>query len=641
MRVPPHAAAAPAPSQAHGPTHTPTHTPAQAAPKLSRPGTPPTPLENTSQGLAGLSPASRAQLLHMTTSRYTAEAALLVIPGLLTWLYGQAGDPWRLLPWAVGMALLAVWLLWRRFIYRQERPHISDAQSLARFEPETRRVALVYGLAWALPIPLTMGHAPLEFAMALYLVLSGITAAATNYLASIFSFFVRFFFGIWVIAILGVVGLFPEHWYFMLPLTLLYSVISFRHALATHRFLVRQMELEERSSYLTEQYRSAKEEAEQALAAKTQFLTTASHDLRQPVHALGMLLESMRRRNRDESLQPLLRDMGSCVRSVNFMFNSLLDLSKIESGASVPQAVWCDVPALLHEIITVFREDASSRGLQLRLRLGTEAAWVLADPALLRQALFNLVHNALRYTVQGGVLLLLRARGGGWRVDVCDTGLGVAEGEQSQIFSPFYRNTASWDVDSAGHGLGLAVVARCAKLMQARYGLRSRLGRGSRFWLQFEADQCANWPAQRNGGLAGIHIGRSSGETPDGAVAALRGRCLVVEDDPQVSSAWQSLLQSWGLESHFAADGHQALAAVAAGFEPQVIFCDQRLRSGESGFDVLRDLLDRCPQAHGAMVSGEFNAPELQEAEAEGYLVLRKPLDTAQMYTLLERWLKG
>jgi signal transduction histidine kinase len=470
-------------------------------------------------------------------------------------------------------------------------------------------------------------------------VLAGITAAATNYLASIFSFFVRYFLGIWVIAILGVVGMFPQYWYFMMPLSLLYCAISFRHALGTHRFLVRQMELEERSSYLATQYRNAKEEAEQALAAKTQFLTTASHDLRQPVHALGMLLESMRRRNRDESLQPLLRDMGSCVRSVNFMFNSLLDLSKIESGASTPQPVWCDVPALLNEIIAVFREDAASRGLQLRLRMGAPSAWVLADPALLRQALFNLVHNALRYTVKGGVLLALRARGG-WQVDVCDTGLGVAEGEQAQIFSPFYRNTAAWNVDSAGHGLGLAVVARCAKLMQARYGLRSRLGRGSRFWLRFEPEQCADWPAQRSSGLANIHIGRSTADGLGDAYPALQGRCLVVEDDPQVSSAWESLLQSWGLQTRFAADGSLALAALNEGFLPQVIFCDQRLRSGESGFDLLRELLERCPAAHGAMVSGEFNAPELQEAEAEGYLVLRKPLDTAQMYVVLERWLK-
>jgi signal transduction histidine kinase/CheY-like chemotaxis protein len=606
--------------------------------------------EHNSRGVDGLSSASRAKLLHMTASRFTAEFALLIIPGLLTWLYSRHGDVWRFLPWVIGMALLAVWLLWRRYVYRRDRPTMSNEQLLTRFEPESRRVALVYGLSWAVPVLLILNDtsgspsARFEFGIAVYLVLAGITAAATNYLASIFDFFLRYFLGIWVIALAGAISVFPQHWQFILPLSALYSAISFRHALGMHRFLVRQMELEERSNYLAEQYRSAKEEAEKALAAKTQFLTTASHDLRQPVHAMGMLLESMRRRNRDASLQPLMQDMDSCVRSVNFMFNSLLDLNKIESGISAMQPLWCDLPSLLREIVAVFREDASSRGLQMRLRLdansSTQGAWVLADPALLRQVLFNLVHNAMRYTVQGGVLLTLRARGEGWQVDVCDTGVGVAEDEQAQIFSPFYRNSAAWSVDSAGHGLGLSVVARCAQMMQAHYGLRSRLGRGSRFWLRFDA-QHSKQSVQGSPGLNLTHITAASTSELVASLPTLQGRCLVIEDDPQVASAWEGLLQSWGLETRFAAHANQALAALSEGFVPQVIFCDQRLRSGESGFDLLRELLDRYPDARGAMVSGEFNSPELQEAEAQGYLVLLKPLDTMQMYALLERWLQG
>jgi signal transduction histidine kinase/ActR/RegA family two-component response regulator len=600
------------------------------------------------QGVDALSSASRAKLLHMTASRYTAEFALIIIPGLLAWLYSRHGDIWRFMPWVIGMALLAIWMLWRRYVYRRDRPSMSNEQLLARFEPESRRVALVYGLSWAMPVLLVCGDtsgtssARFEFGIALYLVLAGVTAAATNYLASIFDFFIRYFLGIWVIALASVVSVFPQHWQFILPLSVLYSVISFRHALGMHRFLVRQMELEERSNYLAEQYRSAKDEAEKALAAKSQFLTTASHDLRQPVHALGMLLESMRRRNRDASLQPLMQDMDSCVRSVNFMFNSLLDLDKIESGASALQPVWCDMPSLLREIVVIFREDAASRGLQIRLRLDasskSQGAWVLADPALLRQVMFNLVHNALRYTVHGGVLLALRARGGGWQVDVCDTGVGVAQDEQAQIFSPFYRSHVAWSVDSAGHGLGLSVVARCAQLMQTRYGVRSRLGRGSRFWLRFDVPH-SKGSVQSGERLSFMHVSPSLSALADGELPMLQGRCLVIEDDPQVAKAWKSLLQSWGVETCLAAHASKVWAALQEGFVPQVIFCDQRLRSGESGFDLLRELLERYPDARGAMISGEFNSPELQEAEAEGYLVLHKPLDTMQIYAMLQRWL--
>ena len=119
----------------------------------------------------------------------------------------------------------------------------------------------------------------------------------------------------------------------------------------------------------------------------------------------------------------------------------------------------------------------------------------------------------------------------------------------------------------------------------------------------------------------------------------LNGRCLVLDDDPQVIGAWTALLDSWGVEGRYAANAGEAMQHLDTGFTPEAIFCDQRLRSGESGFDILRALLARCPMASGAMVSGEINSPELQEAQDEGYLVLRKPLDTAQLHAVLSTWL--
>ena len=119
----------------------------------------------------------------------------------------------------------------------------------------------------------------------------------------------------------------------------------------------------------------------------------------------------------------------------------------------------------------------------------------------------------------------------------------------------------------------------------------------------------------------------------------LGGRCLVIEDDPQVVDAWAALLGAWKIETRFATNSHEAFATVAGGFEPGVIFCDQRLRSGESGFDILRDLLNALPDANGAMVSGEYASPELAQAEEEGYMVIRKPLNIEQLYTVLSRWI--
>jgi len=125
-----------------------------------------------------------------------------------------------------------------------------------------------------------------------------------------------------------------------------------------------------------------------------------------------------------------------------------------------------------------------------------------------------------------------------------------------------------------------------------------------------------------------------------GRYGPLHGRCLVLDDDPHVLGAWSALLGTWDVEVRLASNAREAFAHIEAGFAPQAILCDQRLRSGESGFEVLLALLERCPDAHGAMVSGEFDAPELQEADAQGYLVLRKPVDADTLHALLAQWLR-
>ncbi|WP_422650859.1 sensor histidine kinase [Cupriavidus sp. H18C1] len=323
---------------------------------------------------------------------------------------------------------------------------------------------------------------------------------------------------------------FPHHWQVVLPLTLLYAVAIYRHALIANQFFRQQVQLEDDGIRLAESYRLAKEEAEDALRAKNLFLTTASHDLRQPVHAMGFLIEAIAQRNRDPALNPPLEDLRRSVRSVHLMFNSLLDLSKIEQGMAMPRSAPVALAPIMEEVAALFREEAHSRHLDLRVRVPKQAAAVLADAALLRQSLVNLVHNALRYTQRGGVLLSARRREADWLLEVWDTGIGVANEDKSRIYSPYYRNEYAWRIDSAGHGLGLAVVARCATMMGAAYGLDSVERRGSRFWLRFPA---------ADPGQAHVHaMAAESQARPTSALPPLSGCCLIVEDDPVVVRAW-------------------------------------------------------------------------------------------------------
>lgn len=387
----------------------------------------------------------------------------------------------------------------------------------------------------------------------------------------------------------------------------------------------------------------AKGRADAALRDKSLFLATASHDLRQPVHAMSMLVEAIGLRNRNATLVPLLADLKNSMAALNQLFNSLLDLSRLEAGASATSMVPVDLNALVGEVVRMLRGHASIGGLRLRTHLPTRGAVAAADPMLLRQVLLNLVHNAIRYTPEGQILVSVRARGSRWLVEVWDTGVGIAAADDRRLFSPYVRsgagrgNDPSADEGSvAGHGLGLAVVARCAQLMGAEYGYQSRLGRGSRFWLRLAATARGTAPATP---AASPPAGEHALQLHATPAAGLRGRCLVLDDDPQVLRAWRALLEGWGVELRLATTAAEALQHLQAGFEPAAIFCDQRLGSGENGFAVLQELLARCPQALGAMVSGELDSEDLRAADQEGYLVLRKPLDPAVLHAVLNRWL--
>lgn len=458
-----------------------------------------------------------------------------------------------------------------------------------------------------------------------------IVAANATHLTPVISTFTRFFFASWGVLNLGIIWRLDELMFIVLMLNLLYGFAIYRHALTSHAFFIQQALLEEKSSRLAEQFRQAKEDAEQALLDKNQFLTTASHDLRQPVHAMGFLIEAILHRNRDGSLTPQLLDLQQSVRSVHLMLNSLLDLSKIESGNVLSAPTKVDIGALLDSVITLFREEANSRALRLCIRRPKRHIYVMGDPLLVRQSLINLIQNALRYTLQGGVLVAIRPRGDECMVEVWDTGVGIADEEKGKIFSPYYRPELAWKIDSAGHGLGLAVVARCAKLMKVKYGMQSIEGKGSRFWMRFTQyageDSVLDTPPAADNTATPVRY------------APLHGSCLVVDDDPLVTSAWESLMSVWGIDVRCAASAEEAFAIIDDGFTPFAVLCDQRLRSGESGFDILKALFERLPDMSGAIVSGEFNSPVLLEAEQEGYLVLRKPLEPAKLHSLLTQWL--
>lgn len=580
------------------------------------------------EGEPQLELAMKRRLLLSLSERGSTEAAALVIPGVLCWMYGFA--PGHVGLWAcwAGFVMAACGLNWQRRRMQRGVPPI-QAQAVQRWERHYARTAIIVGLFWIAPLGFGLYGGTVEFRLVVYICLCAILASTATFVAPLPQVFWRFYAVVFVPMAVAVPWAFPLRWKYLLPLTLLYGAVIARHAWGGRRLIEQQVEQERQRLRLAERYRLAKEEAESALLERDRFISTTSHDLRQPLHAMGLLVQAAVQRNADAQLSPLLRDVQECVRSLSFMFNALLDLSRLESGEF--KALHEDLPlaAVFEDAARIFGPDADHRGLKLRLFLPrSQDPWVRADPALLRQMVFNLLQNALRYTPSGGVLLGARLRGSRWRIEVWDTGSGIAQQDRERIYAPYARGQAGLQATAEGHGLGLAVVTRGAQLTGADYGFESTPQRGSCFWLELPAARPGMRPT-----TAPVH---RPGVPPD---ASLAGRCLLVDDDPQVTSALTGLLQSWGVQVRAAAGGAQALAWLDEGYAPDAVVCDYRLAGGESGLAVLQAVLQRCGHSRGALLTGEHAAAGVDRAEEDGYLVLRKPLEPELLYGLLAHWL--
>ncbi|MEO6030988.1 MAG: HAMP domain-containing sensor histidine kinase, partial [Burkholderiaceae bacterium] len=329
-------------------------------------------------------------------------------------------------------------------------------------------------------------------------------------------------------------------------------------------------ELKLRTETLMEQLRAekavsdaARHEAEVANRAKTQFFTAASHDLRQPLHAMGLFAEALRQRVHQGVHQPevaqLVNSINESVDALDGLFSELLDITRIDSGGIEVNAQAFEVGDLLRKLRLHFEPNAFEKGLALRLRGGNRV--VHADPLLVERILRNLVSNAIRYTSDGTVLVAARARGERVLLQVWDTGPGIGEHERGRIFDEFYQVPGSATAapeQRKGLGLGLAIVKRLAALLQAPLALHSRPGRGSVFALEL--------PAGRSPRAVPV-------APPGKAPASLtldRRLIVVVEDESAVREGIEVLLQTWGarIESF---DSAAAAARWAQASDPELV----------------------------------------------------------------------
>jgi len=385
-------------------------------------------------------------------------------------------------------------------------------------------------------------------------------------------------------------------------------------------------EMEQRVVQATREIRLKQEEAETATLAKSRFLAAASHDLRQPAHAMGMFIARLNQLPLDATTRELANGLDASVRAMQMLLDGLLDISRLESGTVQPQMQSTDLGSLLNAIRQACEPQANSKGLALRL--APTQLWAMTDPVLLQRMVANLVHNAVTYTQQGSILITCRPTGQGTevRIDVSDSGIGIAHEHQQVIFNEFYQVSNPGRDRGKGMGLGLNIVERSARLLGHRVHVRSHPGCGSRFSISMERSQPVE---QLDKELL----------LPDRIENDLVGlRVLVIDDDTLALNAIQMLLESWGCVVYAAPTAPAARDLLDGAFEPDFIVSDYRLGDGVSGIQAISDvrvLLSRPVPA--CLISGDTDVALIRQAHDSALTLLHKPVRPAKLRSLMRR----
>ncbi|MDZ7920621.1 ATP-binding protein [Rhodoferax sp.] len=385
-------------------------------------------------------------------------------------------------------------------------------------------------------------------------------------------------------------------------------------------------EMEFRVESATRELRLKKEEAETATLAKSRFLAAASHDLRQPTHALGMFVARLGQLPLDAPTRQLVASLEASVQSMQDLLDGLLDVSRLDAGAVQVKIGPVNMGELFHSLRKALQPLAESKGLRLRIR--PSPYWAMTDPVLLQRMVMNLANNAIRYTERGTVLITCRRVEGGRavRLDVADSGIGISPTHQEDIFREFYQVGNSGRDRAQGLGLGLNIVERTAQLLGHSITLRSALGCGTRFSIHLPVAQAVDASAA----LVSVD--------PQGLGGVEGMRVLVIEDDGFALEAIRDLLSSWGCVVNAAATVAQALDFVNAYAAPDVVLSDFRLGEARNGLDVIAMVRAHARRDIPAcLMSGDTDAGLIQAARDAGLTLLHKPVRPAKLRSFLRR----
>lgn len=390
-------------------------------------------------------------------------------------------------------------------------------------------------------------------------------------------------------------------------------------ALASHRLWLRRARRAIQSEDRIRDLDAARDAALRADQEKSRFLAIASHDLRQPVHALGLFAATLEKRLQGTSDEPLVRNLVRSIDGLDRSFYAMLDISRLDAGTVEANFQHFPLRDLFRRLHMHFAGQAELAGLGLRFSPGGKS--VTSDPQLLERILGNLIQNAIKYTEHGGIVVVARSTATHFNVEVWDTGVGIGPAELPRVFEEFYQAGRGQRKRAQGLGMGLAIVKRLARLLGHSLTVASQPGRGTMFRIGIA-----------QGALSEIQDVTAAADTLP--MPALQPRTvLVIDDEEPIREGLSLLLEEWGYQALTAGSVEQARSVVRQlELPPDLILSDLHLGDGADGIAAIDAVRRQCGcELPAILITGDTSHEEMRRASASGHPVLFKPVQPRKL----------
>ncbi len=540
-----------------------------------------------------------------------------VVIWLLIWVLADAVGALQSILWGVCISLVILFQACFAMFWGQEKLAALEYQKVQQLLRVFTVSAWLVGASWAVGGIVLFPENNREMQLFLVFVMGGMSLSAVGtqhvYLPACYG---SMSFALPVLAVRY--GL-DERWV-ECSLLILYTLVILRLARMLSRFSLSTISLQYERDQLLEALTNhandlerARAEADDANLAKSRFLAQASHDLRQPLHAMGLFVESLTD-SATAGGQHVVNRMRDSIAMLSSLFDSLLDITVLDAGNTEAVSVAFRLDELYRQLAQDFAPVAGDNNVQLKF-VSTSAV-VKTDPVLLRRLIQNLVSNALRHTRDGKVVVGTRRAGQALAVEVVDNGAGIPKEEQARIFQEFVKLNHPDSAEGAGLGLGLAIVTRLARVLKLSVSLKSSYGKGTKFRV------------------TGLNV---STESPQNLIREEKhastdwlgdSRVLVVDDDVEVLEATVNLLKKWGC----VVTGSESFPVPLP--DVDVVLSDYELGS-DDGLKRLVELKQTHPEILTVLISGNSSVELRDAASAAGIPLLHKPVRPVKLRSLL------